>query len=288
MLPYFLISLLAIGQPQSERQLLYAQHLFDQQAYSSAILEYKRFLFYHPGTDGTDLARYRIAQSYYHQGAQEQARQMFEEVTENFPNSPLYLHAQLMLGRTHFDAENYSTARATFFQIADGDGAVAAQAQYLRGWCYIHEQDWFKAIAEFRKVQQLQPDSPLSQVSTQLADTTFANAPLPLKSPRLAQWMSSFLPGAGQIYAGKVGNGLISVAVNAAFVYLLVDSIREERYVDAVGISLVGSRVYWGNRLNARRWTIEHNRRLEANFIRQLKQQAQDIEPLELQPETPE
>ena len=100
--------------------------------------------------------------------------------------------------------------------------------------------------------------------------------------------MSTFLPGSGEIYAGKVGDGLISAAVNAAFFYLLVDSIREERYVDAVGISLVGSRVYWGNRLNARKWTVEHNRRLEADFIRQSKQQAQDIEPLEFQPELPE
>ena len=290
MLSYFLISLLTIFQPQSEIcQSLYADRLFDQGAYRAAILEYKRLLFYHPDTSKVDLVRYRIGLSYYRQGNQALARQKFEEITQNFPESPLYLHAQLMLGRTYFDAKNYSTARATFFHVANAEtgGKTAAQARYLRGWCYIHEQAWFKAISEFRSVQQLQPDTPLSQVSAQLADMTYANTPLPFKSPRLAQWMSTVLPGAGQIYVGKLKNGLISSAISTAVFYLLVDSIREERYVDAVGICLVGSRFYLGNRDDARKWTVEHNRRLEVDFIRQLRQQAQDIAPLTLQPKLP-
>ncbi len=279
MLSYFLISLFTIVQPQFEVRYLYADHLFEQRAYRSALLEYKRLLFYQPDAAKADLARYRIGLSYYHQGNRELARQKFEEVRQNSPNTPLYLQAQLMLGRTHFDAKNYSTARSTFFQVANAgaSGETAAQARYLRGWCYIHEQAWFKAIAEWRTVQQLQPNAPLSQASIRLADMTYANTPLPFKSPRLAEWMSTFLPGAGQIYAGELEKGLISGAISAAVFYLLADSIREERYVDAVGICLVGSRFYLGNRSDARRWTIEHNRRVEVDFIRQLKQQVRDI-----------
>ncbi len=290
MISCFLISLLTIVQPQSDmRQFLYAEHLFDQGAYRSAILEYKRLLFYHPDIPRADLARYRIGLSYYHQGNRELARQKFEEVTQKFPNSPLNLQAQLMLGRTYFDAKNYSTARSTFFSIvsADGGGETAAQARYLRGWCYIHERAWFKAITEFRTIQQLQPGTPLSQISVQLADVTYANTPLPFKSPRLAAWMSTFFPGAGQLYAGKLESGLISGAVHAAVCYLLVDSILDERYVDAVGICLVGSRFYMENRVKARECTIEHNRRLEADFIRQLRQQVQDNTPPDFQPKLP-
>ena len=289
MLSYFLISLLTIVQPQFEMRPLYADHLFEQRAYRSAILEYKRLLFYEPNTAKADLARYRIGLSYYHQGDRELARQKFEEVTQNSPNTPLYLQAQLMLGRTYFDAKNYSTARSTFFQVAnaDAEGKIAAQARYLRGWCYIHEQAWFKAISEFRTIQQLRPGTSLGQVSAQLADLTYTNTPLPFKSPRLAQWMSTVLPGAGQIYAGKLEDGLISSAINAVVIYLLVDSIREERYVDATGICLVGSHFYLSNRSDARRWTIEHNQRVEVDFIRRLKQQAQDIVPLEFKPKWP-
>jgi len=288
MISYFLISLLTIVQSQSDmRQFLYAEHLFDQGAYRSAILEYKRLLFYHPDIPRADLARYRIGLSYYHQGNRELARQKFEEVTQRFPNSPLNLQAQLMLGRTYFDAKNYSTARSTFFSIVSAGGETAAQARYLRGWCYIHERAWFKAITEFRTIQQLQPDTSLSQISVHLADVTYANTPLPFKSPRLAAWMSTFFPGAGQIYAGKLESGLISSVVNAAVCYLLVDSILDERYVDAIGICLVGSRFYMDNRVNARECTIEHNRRLEADFVRQLRRQVQDNTPPDFQPKLP-
>ena len=46
-------------------------------------------------------------------------------------------------------------------------------------------------------------DARLEQSATKLADTTLANTPLPLKSPRLATvTMSTVVPVSGQIYAG--------------------------------------------------------------------------------------
>ena len=265
----------------NEKQLLYAEQLFDARTYTPSILEYKRFLFYQPHTEMADFARYRIAQAHYYQGNRGYSRQLFGEFMETFPESPLYHYAQLMLGKTHLDDQEYATARSTFFRIlqAKGDERLQVQAQYLRGWCYIHDRNWFKAIAEFRNVHQLRGenreagtlDARLEQTATKLADTTLANTPLPLKSPKLAQLLSTVVPGSGQIYAGKTRNGLISLGINAAFFYLLGDSVVDKRYVDAVGIFLVGSRFYWGNRDNAKKWAMEHNRDLEMGLIEQLR-----------------
>ena len=266
---------------QTEKQLLYAEQLFDARIYNSSILEYKRFLFYQPHTELADFARYRIGQGHYYQGNRGYSQQLFREFMESFPDSPLYHRAQLMLGKTHLDDQEYATARSSFFQIlqANDDERLLVQAQYLRGWCYVHDRNWFKAIAEFRRVHQLRGenrdtglfDSDLEQIAIKLADTTLASTPLPLKSPKFAQLLSTVVPGSGQIYAGKVRNGLISLAINTAFFYLLTDSVVDRRYVDAVGIYLVGSRFYWGNRFNAKKWAIEHNQDLEMGFIERLK-----------------
>ena len=265
----------------TEKQLLYAEQLFDARTYNPSILEYKRFLFYQPHTDMADFARYRIAQAHYYQGNREYSRRLFEELMETYPESPLYHNAQLMLGKTHLDDGEYATARSVFFLIlqAKGDVRLQVQAQYLRGWCYVHDRNWFKAITEFRNIHQLRAgnsdtgtlDARLEQSAAKLADTTLANTPLPLKSPRLAQFMSTVIPGSGQIYAGKTRNGLISLGINTAFFYLLGDSVVDKRYVDAAGIFLVGSRFYWGNRQNAKKWAMEHNRDLEMDLIEQLK-----------------
>ena len=271
----------------TEEQLLYAEQLFDARIYNSSILEYKRFLFYQPHTELADFARYRIAQGHYYQGNRGYSQQLFREFMESFPVSPLYHRAQLMLGTTHLDDQEYATARSVFFQVlqTNDDERLLVQAQYLRGWCYVHDRNWFKAIAEFRNVDHLRVenrdtglfDSRLEHVATKLADTTLASTPLPLKSPKFAQLLSTVVPGSGQIYAGKPRNGLISLAINATFFYLLADSFVDRRYVDAVGIYLVGSRFYWGNRHNAKKWAMEHNRDLEMGLIEQLRSIEREI-----------
>ena len=284
-----LFPIVVIGQQawggQEDSLLRYADSLFNHGDYKSSILEYKRLLFYHPDTGVTDFVRYRIAQGYYYQEDSEKAQQMLGELTKIHPNSPLYFHAQLMLGKSYFDADDYATARIIYSRIihADANEQLSAQAQYLRGWCYVHEWNWLKGIAEFRKVRRFQPDTSLSVVSNQLADATLANIPLPLKSPERAQWLSTFFPGVGQIYAGQFRNGLISTVVNAAFLYLAADATRDERYVDAVGISLVGSWFYWRNRSSAKALAAEHNRELAIDLIRELKKKSVEIEPINIE-----
>ena len=90
---------------------------------------------------------------------------------------------------------------------------------------------------------------------------------LPKKSPSFAKLISRFIPGSGQIYAGKFFNGLGSMLINGTFFYLLFDSIYDRRYVDAFGIYMVGSRFYYGNVYNAEKFAIEYNQRIDEQLI---------------------
>ena len=280
-----LIPIIFIGQhvwgEQDDAPIRYAEHLFNHGNYKSSRLEYKRFLFANPDTDVDDYVLYRIAQGYYFQENSEKARQLLGELLKTHPDSPLNRHAQLMLGKSYLDAGEYTSARSNFSKIihADTDVQLSAQAQYLKSWCYVNEWNWLKGIAEFRKVSRIQPHTSLSMVSNQLADTALANIPLPLKSPDSAQWLSTFFPGVGQIYAGKRRNGLIAAAVNAALIYLTVDAARDERYVDAVGISLLGLWHYWRNRSSTKALAVEHNRKLTMSLIYKLKKKSAEFEP---------
>ncbi|MBC8231928.1 tetratricopeptide repeat protein [bacterium] len=276
--------------PSSNSQLLYADTLFDEGDYDAAILEFKRYIFYNPQIDLLDYALYRIGQSYYYSHSPIDAQKNFEQLLKDYPQSPFRLHARLMLGKIFMDNEDFPIARNEFRLITESSShspsrrpplaspgirlirvGISAQAQYLQAWSYLSERDWYPAIAEFRKVGQFQPDSPLSIKAERLADTTLAGIRLPRKSPTLARWMSTFLPGSGQIYAGKITNGIISTALNAALIYLLVDSIRDKRYVDTAGIYIIGARFYWGNIYNATQSALEYNRRLENRLLEKLR-----------------
>ena len=280
---FFSIIVFAInGVPADEsQQQRYAEQLFESGDYQAARRAYKRLLFYHADTPLRDVAAYRIAQSYYHQNFPKQAERLFREFSVGHPNSALRFQSQLMLGQLHFDAGKYSLARRTLFELlqTSKDADIIAGAHYLRGWCYVYTSAWNKAITEFRQVNGHETDTPQKKKAHQLADTLLNETPLSFKSPEVAGWFSTIIPGSGQIYLGKVKEGLLAAAASGVLIYLAADAVRERRYVDCTGISLVGWHFYWGNRTDAQRLATEHNAEREREFIETLKHQAERMIP---------
>ncbi|MYC77444.1 tetratricopeptide repeat protein [Candidatus Poribacteria bacterium] len=273
----FLISLIvfAAGGTAGEtiQQYRYAEQLFESGDYQAARLAYKRLLFYRPDTEFRDVADYRVAQSYYYQNQPERAEHLFREFLGVHPNSPFRFRSELMIGQLHFDADEYSLARTTLFELllSSEDTEVTAAAHYLRGWCYVHTTDWDKAIAEWRRVDTFQTDTPSEKNASQLADILLERTPLPHKSPRMAGWLSTVVPGSGQFYVGRVKEGVLAAVLSGTFSYLVADAIRERRYLDCAGISLIGWQFYWGNRVEAQRFAAEYNSHRERELIETLK-----------------
>lgn len=263
------------------QQYRYAEQLFESGDYQAARREYKRLLFYRPDTEFTDVANYRIAQSYYYQNDVTRAEGLFRKFSTVHPNSPLRFQSQLMLGQLHFDAGAYSQARSSLFELlhASTEPEVVAAAHYLRGWCYIRTTDWNKAILELRQIDASQTGAIPGEKADKLADMLLKETPLPSKSPQLAGWLSTVVPGSGQLYVGKVKEGIFAAALSGTFIYLAVDAIRDRRYLDCAGISLVGWQFYWGNRTDAQQLASEYNEHHEQAFIETLKRQVENVRP---------
>src|SRR5882757_2039248 len=64
-----------------------------------------------------------------------------------------------------------------------------------------------------------------------------------LKSAEKAQWLSQFIPGAGQFYAGRPGEALFSILVQTAGIWFAVVSFQQHYYISAwlVGAALFGA-----------------------------------------------
>ena len=269
------------GGSDEESQHRYAEQLFESGDYQAARLEYKRLLFHRPDTEFRDVADYRVAQSYYYQNRPERAEHLFREFLTVHPNSAFRFRSRLMIGQLHFDAGEYSLARTTLFELLHSieDTEVMAAAHYLRGWCYVHTADWDKAIAELRRVNTFQTDTLPGKNARRLADILLEKTPLPHKSPQMARWLSTVVPGSGQFYVGRVKEGVLAAVLGGTFIYLVADAIRERRYVDCAGISLVGWQFYWGNRVEAQRFAAEYNSHRERELIETLKNQASSTSP---------
>ncbi len=263
------------------QQYRYAEQLFESGDYQAARREYKRLLFYQPDTELRDVADYRIARTYYYQNQRRRAAALFREFSAIHPNSPLRFQSQLMLGQLHFDAGEYSQARSSLFELlhVSTEPEVVAAAHYLRGWCYIRTTDWNKAISELRQIDASQTGAIPGEKADKLADMLLEETPLPSKSPQLAGWLSTVVPGSGQFYVGKVKEGIFAAALSGTFIYLAVDAIRDRRYMDCAGISLIGWQFYWGNRTSAQQFASEYNEHHEQAFIETLKRQVENVRP---------
>jgi TM2 domain-containing membrane protein YozV len=64
-----------------------------------------------------------------------------------------------------------------------------------------------------------------------------------LKSAEKAQWLSQIIPGAGLFYAGRPGEALFSIMVQAAGIWFAVASFQQHYYVSAwlIGAALFGA-----------------------------------------------
>jgi TM2 domain-containing membrane protein YozV len=95
-----------------------------------------------------------------------------------------------------------------------------------------------------------------------------------LKSEKKAQWLSTFLPGGGQFYAGKPGEALLSIAVQGAGLYFGIASFLQGYYISAwgIGAGLFGS-FHMGGVRRAEVLVQQHNQKKINTFNQRVKTQ---------------
>jgi len=95
-----------------------------------------------------------------------------------------------------------------------------------------------------------------------------------LKSVNKARWLSYFIPGGGQFYAGKPGEALLSVLIQSAGIYFAVLSWEQHYYISAwlVGAALFGS-FHMGGVRRSEGLVQEYNRKKILLFNEQVRAQ---------------
>ena len=145
-------------------------------------------------------------------------------------------------------------------------------------WPYLHPKDslppWV-IVCKILSLNELQRWSEAGQVyRTFVAAHPLSPAPpdpyaeLPrLKNPKTAQWLSTFLPGAGQFYAGRPGEALLSLLIQGAGIYIGILSFEQQYYIRAwlVGAALFGS-FHMGGIRRAEILVAQYNRKKVQHF----------------------
>lgn len=255
--------------PVQEGILDVAEKFFQKGQYDAAITEYKRHLFYFPEDIQRGAILYKIGLSYLNYEQWDHARVYLSAAQKQTgSDEKLRYQSQLRIGQSFLGQDRPEQAQEVLRDllrdpIVAREKDRAADVQYWLGTCALKSGDWVEALGIFHWLEREVPGSVFAIQGRRLSRAAQEGYHLSHRSPTLAAVFSTLIPGSGQIYCGRLWDGLFSLALNASVGYLTVDAFRDGRRLDGLLLaSLLWSRFYFGGQKNATRYAREYNGRV--------------------------
>jgi hypothetical protein len=262
-----------VGYDTEDPALRLGQLYADKEAWDQAITEYKRALFFNQDAGLVSAVHAKIAACYqaqnrwseaiFHLRRSIQAASSLEEIEER----EFDLIAALLASGRDNEAELHLLRLRQYSQLD-----AARVSLYL---CVIHiyRGQWSKGADELRRafpageIGDVQMQEQIEKLELLFAEAQDARR----KSPGGAVWLSTALPGAGQLYGGDPWDALNAFVVNAGLVTLIFAAVRQEWYLEGALLFLYPFRRYYlGNRANARLAAERSNLVVDEQYRQQL------------------
>ncbi|MBU0678787.1 MAG: tetratricopeptide repeat protein [Verrucomicrobia bacterium] len=140
----------------------FADGLYSRGLYDMAISEYLKLLRSDAGYEKTDVALYRLGESYRRLGQPDVARRMYLRLAKEHPGSAYRQKAELRRAEVFVTGGRYVEASGLFAALLDEkpDDEVAASALYYLGYSARRADDGKVAEKAFRKLLADYPKSP--------------------------------------------------------------------------------------------------------------------------------
>lgn len=252
-------------QPANIRK--FADYLYAQGDYLRAAGEYQRYLFFQPTALGQGVLR-RIAASYRLGGQPDRASQFLETLLRTQPNSNL---TRYELGGTYFLIGQYDKSVRLLKESQDlfQAGEYRWKSQLLIGMNTLMQKQWESAVQHFDQFNLSAVPEAVGQHVSMYKGYAEAGADLPSKSPLLAGFLSTALPGSGRVYVGRPNDALLTLFLLGVLGWGTYDGFSENGVSSRKGWALgtLGGIFYLGNIYGSVVAAQTHNRRTEATFL---------------------
>jgi tetratricopeptide (TPR) repeat protein len=248
--------------------LTFAETLYQERKYYSAITEYKRYIFHYPEADEVNFARLRIGLAYKQGKRWDNARVWLGEA-----RGAELLSAQLAIAEIYLAQRQLVMAEYVFAQLLGQihSNSERARVRFERAKIYLNAFEFEKAMEEFEEIGTVYSETLEGRKARLFARKIAVNQVIPYRSPRVAKVLSSILPGGGQIYAGQIKDGFNAALLNALLGFMTFRAIHTKSYLTGTWLGLmVWPRYYLGNVNNAGKAAMSFNRRIRVDYVKSL------------------
>lgn len=272
------------AQTTPEIQLLhFAEQLFDNNNYNESITEYQRFLFFHSEHPLAYYAFYKTGVAYTLAEKWKFSVYYFRRALDTKPSIEIRSKIRYQLSLALVLGGDSESARIELFKLIHLKSCpkyIKDSARLVYGLLLVFEHQWKQAKSEFQLIKDAYPENDFLQktIGNLVLKLESLERKPTIKSSRKALLLSTFIPGAGQIYSRKWWPGLNALILNTATSYWLLHTVNNKSYRDSFLIfSLVWYRYYFGNRLHAKESAIQTNQAYTTLYVGEIVSLIHDI-----------
>jgi TolA-binding protein len=252
-----------------DKQFNFAEHYFSDKDYLTAVLEYKRFIYFFPEDHRVETAMYRIGMSYYLGEHFKEAIDSFNAVIDRYVDTDLSVKSYFMISDAYVKQYAFGPAVINLNNLITmtHDEEVRDEAYYKIGWIYIETASWEEARRYFSKISATNKNKYRLE---RLTDELNKEKSIPGKNPSLSGFLS-IIPGAGYFYCERYQDALIAFLLNGGLILAAVESFDDNNTALGGVIAFVEFGFYAGNIYGAVTSAHKYNRKQTARFIETLK-----------------
>lgn len=257
--------------PDADQIYSFAAGSYEDGDYTTALVEFKRFLFFYPDDTRAAEAAFKIGMANFKEGRYPQAIEAFETVTRKYAASGYAAEAVFMLSQSYMQLNDQEAALTPLVFLADrtSEPAIRDRALYRIGWIHLQSGDLPEARAAFSAIsEQNKGNYRIDEIMERLDHPQ----QLPHKSPLLAA-VYGVIPGGGYLYNGLYREAGIAFFLNTALAAAAYESFDNELYALGGIISLAGLGFYSGSIYGGISAAHKYNQRAYGEFIHDLETQ---------------
>ncbi|MRT93083.1 hypothetical protein [Ancylomarina sp. 16SWW S1-10-2] len=228
----FLCGTFSISQAKNNQILIKADSLFSMEEYQSAAIEYERFLYFSDTEQSNLNCLYKKALCYKQLNEFAKACKTLERINLFRENIDNYIDIKRELSLCYYLDNKLQKAQMQITQLKHKAKTLPKETQLIEIFILNEMKRWDTAHEKARQyANQYLKEEPYKNFALKKIDSLYSKKNLPnLKSVEKAENLSRFIPGAGQIYCGKITEGSFTFLFNGAFLALGIQQIFTKFY----------------------------------------------------------
>lgn len=266
----------------AQSQMDYADFLMKEQDYFRAISVYKHIMYFSNDFETKNLCLLKIAKAYYKSNRFKASIKYLSTLQnqQQLPDS-YFNRAQIYLGLNYYGLKVHTMAEDYFRKAVPTD--TTGFCLYYLALLELEKENWRGASKSYEQVFQKFGLKEIGTLAKQLSEESLKGINISSKNPYLATFLSTILPGSGQLYCRHYFDAIQAFLSVGAFAFASYAAYRYDKnfnnnYLNTYIAISITSLFHIGNIIGAQRTASYYNLKQRQRFLERIREKAFSIE----------